>query len=81
MEKKMFAYINKMSKKSLKEIKKDFNIKSKNDAIDLFGLDKTLTTKQVNNFLRSQYKLLQKEVNKVEKQKRKLKTKKAKHQS
>jgi len=65
----MFGNI-KMSKKTLKEIKKDFGVKTKKDVIKKFNLDKNITTQQVNRYLRRQY-------NKIQKKEQKRKTDKA----
>jgi hypothetical protein len=78
MEKKNVGNIYKMPKKTIKQIKKDFEIKSKKDAINLFGLNPNATTKDVNKFLREQYKTLQKQINKNEGIIRKRKVKKIK---
>ena len=61
MENKIFGNI-KMPKKTLKEIKKDFEVKTKKDAIRVFNLDRNMTTKQVNKYLRKQYNKLSKEI-------------------
>jgi len=59
MENKIFTYT-KMPKKTLKEIKKDFDIKTKKDAIRVFNLDRNMTTQAVNRFLRREYNKIQK---------------------
>ena len=76
IENKMFSNnINKMPKKSLNEIKQDLGITSKQDGIEMFGLNRNISTKRYNKFLRTQYNKIEREVKKTSKEQ---KTKQAK---
>ena len=69
MNKYFIEFMNKIKSnviimKNLADIKKEFGIKTKQDIIDIFGLDANISTKEANRFLKDQYKLVVSEIKK-----------------